>query len=243
MGNLISCCCPETEDSTAGGGGDDAYGVGSGSDVAPLLRDGAGENGGDLSNSFGDSGDHFGSPYNDSFPGHAGSSANAVGLGIGRSPAGALAHNAPANRVQRRLDEILQEAGKQIIDCSADGTGGMARGERAADAHERSANYGRRLTAVAAELASKHVSNPHGAELGGGLSEVGGGHAAEKMSRQTADRIHANGDELLVTEVGAHSTKVSAECTVLAHKNLTMPFGRAAASENAAGDGTHLANA
>ncbi len=222
MGGILSCCCPEGEGEGGGAGdGGDAYGAGGvTSDVAPLIT--AGANGaagheGDPSDGMGpDPADHFGS-YGGSFPvgSHHHHAPFNGGLGQGAAPA--------ANKVQQRLNEILQEAGKQMIDCSESGQQGDMKPPP--DPEETSVAYGKRLSAVASALASKHQVGEGGGGTGG-LADVGAGHRAERMSRQSGEVLLREGDNVLVTEVGAHSGRTVEDCAVKAHKNLIVPFGK-----------------
>ncbi len=227
----MSCCCPESEDGAIESD-DGGYGQGgSSSDVAPLLGQGnshledgwAGDGTGSAGNSFQQQHHHHQQQQHQSFLG--GTSAGGAASHLTSVAAGLSAKSA---RVQQRLDEILQEAGRQVIDCGGgEGGGSNSAGSSSSNnnnnknPHEKSVVYGKRLSSVSTVLASKHL----GGGAGGGLWDTGGGHGAERMSRQPGELVLSEGDHLLVTEVGMHSSRVVGDCAVQPDKDLVVPFG------------------
>ncbi len=214
----MACCCPESEDGSLGTSSSDAYEHGGTSDVAPLLGEGSSSFGdgftGEGPGTLGDPTARDGS-LKQSFPGGTpaggrfGPSSGTNSAAVAKEP----------SKVQQQFDEILHEAGRQVIDCG--GGCGINSTANSRDPGKRSAVYGKRLSSVAAMLASKHLRDGGGC----GLWDAGGGHRAERMSRQPGELVLTEGDHLLVTEVAMHSSRVAVESTVRAHRDLIVPFG------------------
>lgn len=152
-------------------------------------------------------------------------------------------HLGQGNKPQenKELLELIQTSANQILDClalaapsSKTGGGGGAGGigglnqshSEAAELMERAVDYGKRLSAISANLANKHLKKSS-------ESSKAPSHAAEEqLLNQASEEILTETDQILINEVSSRAQETITDFQVEIGQDLIVPFTREASSSN-----------